>query len=206
MYQSFIFDVDGTLIDTEEAILKSLQSALKNGVGNDYSIEELKPVLGIPGDDALEVLGVNEKRKVREEWLHYMESNRKLVKVFPGIHDTLKNLKTEKYSIGIVTSKTKKEFKEEVERFDLHPYADTIVCADDTDKHKPEPDPLMAYLQKSGETAKKAVYIGDTLHDEKCAHSAGIAFALAGWGAVQPEKSNPDHMLHTPNEILQLTK
>ncbi|MFB4165142.1 HAD family hydrolase [Alteribacillus sp. JSM 102045] len=125
---------------------------------------------------------------------------------FPGIYDTLKQLKKEKYRIGIVTSETKQEFTDEVERFKLHLFADYIACANDTDKHKPTPGPLLAYLQKSGETAERAVYIGDTLHDEKCAHSAGVAFALAGWGAVQPEKSNPDHMLKTPNDLLQLKK
>ena len=86
------------------------------------------------------------------------------------------------YKLGIVTSKTKAEFDEEVTHFGLNKYFGVIICADDTKKHKPNPEPLLKYMELANAKPEETLYIGDSIYDMQCAKSSGVDFAFAKWG------------------------
>ena len=65
------------------------------------------------------------------------------------IPELLSSLSECDYSIGIITSKAKAEFKDDFDRFGLNHYFKTIICADDTTEHKPSPKPLLKYIETS---------------------------------------------------------
>lgn len=65
-YKQIVFDIDGTLVDNEKAIIYSLQEALREETGKQYSYEELTFALGIPGEDALERLEIRQISKVAD--------------------------------------------------------------------------------------------------------------------------------------------
>ena len=87
------------------------------------------------------------------------------------------------YEIGIVTSKTREEFAHDFCRFKISHYFKTIICADDTQEHKPNAVPLLKYVELSKTDHRKVLYIGNSKYDSKCAENAGIDFALAVWGS-----------------------
>ncbi|GEK57506.1 hypothetical protein CHL76_00250 [Marinococcus halophilus] len=205
MYGTFVFDVDGTLINTEDALIKSLRRAVEETTGEIIENENLRPLLGIPEVEVLNRLGLqgDERRTVQDKWAAYLEENRFLIDIFPGIQELLEGLNIQGYQVGIVTSKTREAFDHEMKPFGLQQFASYIISAEDTTHHKPSPEPLRAFMEKSGTEASNTIYIGDTQHDSDSAEKAGTAFGLAGWGAVHPENTSPTLRFERPEEILE---
>lgn len=204
MYKYIIFDVDGTLLNTEKALLSSLQKVVREDLGKDYSPEELTFALGIPGEITLRKLGIKTLVESNKKWLEYVEDFREQMKIFDGMEDTLVALRNKGIPMGVVTSKTKGEWKTDSTHFDLEKHFNFIVCADDTCKYKPEPEPMLKFIEVSGVKPSEAIYIGDTIYDMKCANGAGVDFALALWGAKSKEGINAKYELQKPGDILDI--
>ncbi|MBU3128725.1 HAD family hydrolase [Clostridium sp. FP2] len=206
MYNYIIFDIDGTILDTEFAVLSSLQKLVFEELNKNFSFEELRFALGIPGEVALNKLGITNLLESNDKWNKYLKEYLNHVKVFDDIKDTLIKLSEIGILAGIVTSKTKQEYINDFVPFGLTDYFKLVVCADDTEKHKPNPDPILKFIELSGADKSKAIYIGDTKYDMDCAFSAGIDFALALWGAKSSIGINANYIFENPKQILELTK
>lgn len=206
MYNYIIFDIDGTLLDTEIAVLSSLQKLISEELNKEMSFNDLKFSLGIPGEVTLNELGIANILDCNIKWNRYLKEYFHHVKVFDNIEDTLAKLKGIGISMGIVTSKTKEEFKNDFLPFGLNYYFDIVVCADDTEKHKPDPEPILKFIELACADKSKTIYIGDTKYDMECAFSAGIDFALALWGAKSSAGIDADYILETPRQILKFAK
>ncbi|NNU75078.1 HAD family hydrolase [Clostridium estertheticum] len=206
MYNYIIFDVDGTLLDTEIAVLSSLQKLVSEELNKNYSFEDLKFALGIPGEVALNKLGITNILECSEKWNVYLKEYFHHVKIFDDIKESLVKLNEMGVSIGIVTSKTKEEFLNDFVPFGLSNYFKLVVCADDTEKHKPNPEPLLKFIELSEVDKSKTIYIGDTKYDLDCALGAGIDFALALWGAKSSIGIDANYILENPKQILDLVK
>ncbi|HYE11436.1 MAG TPA: HAD family hydrolase [Patescibacteria group bacterium] len=204
MIKCVVFDVDGTLIDTGEAIISSLQKVLKENSGQAYSDDELSFAFGIPGAVTLAKLGVSDIEASLEKWIKYLNDFSDTMKIFDGIESCLKKIKELNIKTGIVTSKTKEEFDSNFIPFGLESYFDYVICADDTDKHKPHPEPILKLMEMCGDDPKDLVYIGDTKYDKECAEGAGVRFGLALWGAKSTDGFDSSYILHSPNDILEL--
>lgn len=202
MFQCIIFDVDGTLIDTEMADKKSLQKVLFEETSKEYSLSDLDFMLGIPGHRTLEILGITDVSGAQRRWSQYMDDFRDQINVFEGIEEMLKELKAKNIMTGIVTSKKKSELEDDFIPFGLMKYLDFYVCADDTVKHKPNPDPILKFLEISGISSEKAIYIGDTNYDYQAATGANVKFALALWGAKNHENINAFAKIEHPQDIV----
>jgi len=206
MYKYLIFDIDGTILDTEKPILKSLQQALKEE-GKYYPLEELKFALGIPGKAALKKLGIADVDRIDAKWSEIGRAYFHEITVYQGMETVLKKLSESHVKTGIVTSRTKQELMDDFEPFGLSPYFDCIISASDTERHKPHPEPLLACLSKLNAPCDEAVYIGDSIYDMQCAKNAGVAFGLAFWGAKTTEGlESADFVLKEPKEIFNLLK
>lgn len=206
MIKCVVFDVDGTLIDTGEAIISSLQKVLEEDLGRVYTKDELSFAFGIPGEATLKALGVNNIEDSLIKWLKYMYDFSDSVKVFDGIDSCLRRIKELDIMTGIVTSKTREEFDGGFIPFGLMDYFDYVICADDTANHKPHPEPILKFLEVSGSNPENVIYVGDTKYDKECAQGAGVKFALALWGAASSEDMDPSHILHNPDDILDFIK
>lgn len=200
-YKQIVFDVDGTLIDTEYAVLHSLQDTVEYMTGTKPKIEKLIFALGITGEDALLQLGMTDIPFVLSLWDKNMEKYASRVQVFDNINNLLEQLTSCGYELGIVISKIKKEFMCDFSVFGIDNYFKTIVCADDTNEHKPNPAPILKYMELVQCDKKELLYIGDSVYDMECAMRAGIDFALAGWG--QKENLNTPISYLTPLDAIQ---
>ena len=199
-----IFDVDGTILDTEQAVLKSLQKVLEEE-NIHYELKDLKFALGIPGKDTLKKIGIIDIDRVHPRWSKTVLDYSNEVVVFKNLKEIIIRLYEMSITTGIVTSKTKQELIDEFDPFKLGSYFKAVICADDTKKHKPNPEPLLLCLQKLNASNQEALYIGDSIYDMQCAHSAGVKFALALWGAKKTEGFEAaDYILSKPEDILNL--
>lgn len=203
MYKLIVFDVDGTLLDTEKAILCSLQKLLKEEKNISYTTDELLFVLGIPGHKTLARLHAADIEHAMDKWNRNLRGYAGYIRLFPQIEETVKYLQTSGVKSGIVTSKTKTEYEADFVPFGLHAFFDFVVCADDTLNHKPDPEPLLKCLEMASLLPQEVIYIGDTEYDMQCAKSAGVDFGLALWG-TKNRNIESRYKFSEPGEILSI--
>ena len=103
------------------------------------------------------------------------------MKAFPGVEEMMSRLAQAGCRMGCVTSRNRYEFEKDVELKPLLKYFEIEICAEDTELHKPNPEPALEFLRRAGASARDAIFVGDTMHDYQCAHGAGIPFLLADW-------------------------
>lgn len=197
-YRHIVFDIDGTLLDTEHPVLISLQEALEQAAGLHYELKDLTFAFGIPGNDALAQLGIPDAPAVRRVWIELLKQRHGEMKLFEGADEVTRRLSERGVGLGIVTSKTHETFELDFTGFGIADRFGCVICSDDTAEHKPAPGPLLAYLERTGAQADEALYVGDSIYDEQCAHAAGLDFALAVWGHHArdlPAEHYPDTLL-----------
>lgn len=206
--KAIIFDVDGTIIDTEYVVLKSLQETLSKEEGIEKDWNELHAIFGVPGRRALERLGANNIENIMKIWTEKQKEHYDEVTIFDGMEETLEKIYNSGIPMGVVTSKTNETVEAGFTPFGLNSYFKDITTASDTKKHKPEADPLLHCLENMNETSiKETLYIGDSIFDYKSAKAAGMKFGLALWGAKTKEGfEEADYFFDKPQDILQVIK
>lgn len=205
MYKCIIFDIDGTMLNTEKAILCSLQKLLEGEKNVLYKAEDLFFVLGIPGHETLKRLNVSDPEQSLDKWNELIKRYASNIHLYPDIEKTIACLSKSGIKTGIVTSKTRKEYNVDFVPFGLSGYFQYVVCADDTIRHKPHPDPLLKCIELANVLPEEALYVGDTIYDMECAKAAGVDFVLALWGAKNHNLAT-NYKFSTPKEILLLLK
>lgn len=199
----FVFDLDGTLIDTEMSVLKTWQYTLRR-YHYTYSLDELRQVQGLPIAQTVERLGVYVDDHFEDQWTrdHALFSNE--MDFFPGTRQMLAALRECGHNIGIVTSRSRKEYEAYFTEFQLETFVDRIVFADETTQHKPNPEPLLMYAELRKLQPSACVYIGDMPTDMECAHRAGAAAGLAAWNGSVTSRADADYLFFTPEDVLTL--
>lgn len=203
-YTHLVFDVDGTLINTEEIHFASLKKTLKNLLGEDTKLPDLRFSFGIPGVRTMELLGLPDPEAAHREWEQtYIKCSEEMgIELFSGIAEILERLSKTKASLGIITSKSREEYKEDFDRRGLGDYFACVVTASDTKRGKPYPDPMLEYLDRTGAQPEEVLFFGDSVYDMNCAKAAGVDGALVLWGSMMPEEIEADYRLNKVEEIL----
>lgn len=179
-YRHIAFDIDGTLTNSEFAVLQSLRETLKAVTGRAFPTQELTFALGIPGRDALERLELPDVPAALELWLRIYHEHS--ISIFPGIPELLAELKGRGLSLGVVTSQTREEYDLGFAPLPISRYFTTLIRVEDATGCKPSPAPLLKYMELAGCSPSELLYVGDREGDLRCARGAGVDFALAGWG------------------------
>ena len=190
-YTHIVFDIDGTLTDTETPALVSLADVIRAHKGEDVAPESLKFALGIPGAAAFRIIGFEEKHfpQYMAEWEKGLRAFNDQIDVFPGGRELIDALCKAGVQLGIATSKTRDQYEKDFERFDIARRFPVSITADDSAEHKPTAGPLLKYMELTGAKREEMLYVGDSVYDSQCAANAGVDFALAVWGA--PDKNTP---------------
>lgn len=202
-YQHVVFDVDGTLIDTEQPVLTALQMTVRELLHREMPLSELKFSYGIPGHEALVMLGAPDPDAAQDLWNRHLKELFGAVRIFDGVRQTLEALRKRGVRMGIITSKNREEYETDFTPFGLNGYFDISLTADDTRLHKPNPDPLNRYRELTGAAAKETLYVGDSVYDMRCAASAGVDSGLALWGCGGVRHSPATYCFSRPQEILE---
>lgn len=204
MYNYVVFDVDGTMVDTEEAVMFAYQTIIHKKYGRYFTQEEMLKGYGVPTPQTLAKYGFTDIDAAMKDYYKYLIEGFKKCTVFDGINEVMNELKANKIPTGIVTSRCKYEIDIDSSLQGLIANFKAIVCSDDTTLHKPNPDPLLKAIESMNAISSETIYIGDTKFDSMCAKSAGVKFALAVWGTNNADNISADYYLDKPTQLLDI--
>ncbi len=207
-FKAFIFDLDGTVVDTIDLIRDSFRHASRAVLGEQLPDEVLMANVGQPLKTQMRLLS---PARAEEMYNAYREFNHarhdQLIRSFPGIESVLEELKRRGAQLAIVTSKSRDTVNMAFRTIQVEHFFETVVATDDTEFHKPHPQPIMLAMRRLDADAGESVYIGDSPFDIEAGQAAGIATAAVGWGifpAVRLKELEPDYYFDKPEEILML--
>jgi pyrophosphatase PpaX len=204
---AILFDLDGTLIDSVELIVRSFQHATALHLGQALAREAIVPTIGLALDTVLEGMAPGRGPVLVAPYREYMHANHDLlVRPYDGVLETLRELRERGYRLGIVTSKRRPAASLAFLRWMLDTHVDVTVCAEDAPRTKPAPDPLLAAAALLGVTPAECCYVGDTPHDMIAARAAGMCAIAAPWGAgtrAELAAAQPHLWLDTPSDLLR---
>ncbi|RMG14110.1 MAG: HAD family hydrolase [Deltaproteobacteria bacterium] len=208
--KAILFDLDGTLADSIRLILASFRHACRAELGR--SPEDAFWLRHIGGTLRQQFLaaGAPEARIGALEAAYrdfYVARHDHWVEVFPGVHGLLDALAARRIAVGLVTSKSRVGARRTLIRCGLAGRFAVEITADDTQRHKPHPDPLFAALEALDADPEETLYLGDAPQDIEAGRRAGTRTAAALWGALDPRpllQAGPDHALRSPADLLDL--
>ncbi len=201
--KAVLFDFDGTIFDTNKLIIASWQEVFRVKKGEKADETMLKTSFGEPLSITMEKWFPGEAEECIEIYRNYQKDVYfEQIEIYPGMSELIKKLKALGYMNAIVTSRLTSSTVDTLEKFDLKRYFDVIITCDDTDKHKPDPEPALLALRKLGISADEAVMIGDSHFDVLCAQNAGIKAVLVGWSEAASVTANSDEFDYTPDFII----
>ena len=188
-YIAILFDLDGTLIDSEEHILTSFRHALSTVLGVTMPDEMLRDMIGIPLRHQMQRFDTEHIDELLEVYREYnLQSYKKLLKVFPHTASTLAALKDAGYRLAVVTSKMTQTAVLHLDLFGLTGFFEFVQGSDMTEHHKPDPEPLFNAAARMGLEPEQCVYVGDSPYDMTAARAAGMLAVGALWGMFTRER------------------
>lgn len=182
-----LFDLDGTLIDSTEAILESFTKAYAACGGEVPKDESIKPLIGLPLEIMFVKLGVAETEAmnyVQAYKEHYRTIHTQKTLLLPHVEEALEIARV-CARLGVVTTKTGKYSRELLEHFGIMHYFDVLIGSEDVENLKPHPEPIFKALDALAHSYGTVSYmIGDTISDIQAAQEADIASiaVLSGYG------------------------
>ena len=203
-----LFDLDGTLIDSGPIIIASMRHASVTVLGIEPDEARVRAAIGGPG--LVAQMRDLDPDRVDELVAAYRAHNEPLhdeLGAFPEVLDLLPVLRQQGRRLGIVTAKRRATVRLAFARFPvLEELTVVLVAADDTERHKPHPDPILAALDRLGAVPAEAAYVGDSPFDVAAANAAGVLSVAVGWGGIHGAAAllaeRPDAFVETAAELL----
>ena len=205
-----LMDLDQTLIDSKQAIVECFKVAHRRVLGTELPETRLMALWGRPLEDQMAELGgaarAAELVRVYREHLITLDH---LIHLYDGWPRVLTELRRRGYRRAVVTSKGRVAALRHLALHGLEDWMEVVVTAEDTDNHKPSPEPLLLAAGRLDISPACCLVIGDSPWDIAAARRAGMSAALAEWGGYDPEAftgdaADPDIHLPNPESLLAI--
>jgi len=207
-YPVVLFDLDGTVVDSGPIILASMRHATREVLGTEHTDDELMQAVGGPGLEAqLSVFGPDDVDELVRVYRAHNEPLHDTLEAFAGMEDVLVRLRAEGRRLGVVTAKRRSTVELAFASVPLGHLFETVVGGDETEKHKPDPEPLLLAAERMGVDPSQAAYVGDSPFDVGAAKAAGMYAIAVTWGRIHDrsrlERAEPDAIVDSPEELLE---
>lgn len=209
---TFLFDLDGTIIDSIELILRSYRHTMElhrcdvpappdsmwlAGLGT-----PLWTQFGQITSDKAEI-----DRMVQTYRTYNLTHHDALVKPYEGVVEEIRRLKETRLKLGVVTSKLRDGAMRGLKISGLEDAFDIVIGCDDVTHPKPHPEPVLKAVDELGVKKEETVFIGDSRHDMECGRAAGVKTAAVLWGPFDRAHLAdlaPDYWLEKPSDLRAL--
>lgn len=206
-----LFDLDGTLVDSIELLVASMEYSFE-GRALRPPLEEWLALIGTPLDKMLARWAVDAadvdllRARYRE---HQLAKHDAMIKLYPGMVETVRALHAAGHKLAVVTSKLEVGARRALKLAEIEDCFDLVVGIDHTVKHKPDPEPVLYALDRLGVGRTDAVFVGDSTHDMEAGRAAGVTTVAVLWGPytrAQLEPTHPNHFVSDFPELLALVR
>ena len=200
-----LFDLDGTLVDSADVILASFHYATERVLGCRFPDEIILAHVG-GGNLEQQMARLAPPGRVDELVRVYRSHNNSLyasLSCFDGVVGALEQLKREGRQLGVVSAKPRATVELALDGAALDAYFDVVVGSDETEKFKPDPEPLLLGLGRLGAAVEEAAYVGDSPFDMQAARAAGLYAVGVTWGRIHGREAlaDADVIVETVEEL-----
>ncbi len=208
-----IFDFDGTLGDTRQTIVTTMQMTIAEVGLPSRSDEECASKIGLPLDGCFEALFPNESRKTillcTDTYRKIFEDNVQSIKpkAFPKVIETLATLNSQGYMLTIASSRWHKSLSELTHDLGLAEYVSYLVGADDVEKAKPNAEPVLKTLNATGFDASQTLVVGDMSVDILMGANAGAKTCGVTYGngkRKELEEAGADYIIDSIDQLIEI--
>ena len=200
--RALLFDLDGTLADSISLLLASFHHTFATHRPHAMPPES-EWIAGIGTPLISQMRGfVPDEEEAQQMIVTYREFQRThhdaMLREFEGVGDTLALLKSRGHPTALVTSKSNDLAHRALDWLHLTAHIDVVIGMDSTERHKPDPEPVLHALGALGSTPGNALFLGDSPHDIAAGNAAGVPSVAALWGPFSRrvlEEASPTYLL-----------
>ncbi|HLR65689.1 pyrophosphatase PpaX [Virgibacillus alimentarius] len=205
--RTILFDLDGTLIDTNELNIASFIYTFEQ-FNMSHTREKIKSFNGPPLRDTFHQIDpIKAENMISMYRKHNLFYHDHYVRAFPNVNDVLKQLKEKEIKLGIVTTKMRKTAMKGIIKTAIDPFFKTIITYDDVIHSKPHPEPVLQAMKQLGAQAASTLMVGDNYHDIEAGKNAGVQTAGVAWAHKGKDillQYRPDYMLEDMCDLLKI--
>lgn len=210
MIEAVLFDLDGTVANTNDLIYQSFKRMFKEKMNLEVPDEVIYGFFGEPLQYSLSKYA-DDTKDLMAAFRAFNESNHdQMIKSFDGVKEALEMLKNENIKLGIVTSKREHMAKRSLGVLGLLDYFDVIVTPECTKEHKPNAEPLLKACELlGGINPKNTLMVGDSAFDIMCGNNASATSVAVSYTVIDPlviKEAEPDYYIDDLRELLELVR
>jgi pyrophosphatase PpaX len=185
-----VFDMDGTLTQTNQLIYDSFNYIAEKYAGRTYSVPEITAMFGPPEEGALlAIVGPEQIDEAMKDYLaYYRLHHHQSAQLYPGIEHILSFIKEQGKTVALFTGKGTHTATITLQEFHIEQYFDYVVTGNDVVKHKPSSEGLLKILEHFVLQPEELLMVGDAVSDVIAAHEAGVQIAAVVWDSYGKEK------------------
>ena len=212
-YNTYIFDLDGTLLDTLQDLANAVNHAMREMKYPERTVDEVRRFIG----NGIRMLikraspqGISDKdyeKTLAIFTAYYLEHIADFTKPYDGISEVIKTLKSKGCKVAVVSNKADEAAKKVVKDY-FGDVFDMVVGKMDRFPSKPEPDSVLYVIETLGADKDKCIYSGDSEVDVQTAHNAGLPCVGVTWGNRDVSEliaAGAEYIAEKPSEILEKT-
>ncbi|MGM9987738.1 MAG: pyrophosphatase PpaX [Bacillaceae bacterium] len=205
---TILFDLDGTLIDTNELIIQTFLHTLGNYYPEKYKREDVVHFIGPSLRETFTSIDESRADEMIQAYRAYnIEKHDEYVTIFETVYDAIAQLKEKGYKLGIVTTKMQPVVNMGLDLTKLTSFFDVVVTLDDVENAKPHPEPIYHALSLLDSQPHQAMMVGDNHHDILAGKNAGVKTAGVAWalkGIDYLQSFEPDYILHSMHDLITI--
>ncbi|MFL0246870.1 pyrophosphatase PpaX [Candidatus Clostridium stratigraminis] len=210
MIKAVLFDLDGTLIDTNKLVIESFKHTFKEELNIDVPESEIVMYFGEPLIDTLSRYDKENAHLLLNTYIKYNESiHDDTAREIAYAKETLSELKALGIKVGVVTSKRKLIAERGLKLFNLFDKMDVIITPEDTSKHKPEAEPVLKACELLNIKPEESLMIGDSHYDILCGKNAGAKTCLVKYTVLpidQIMNYKPEYAVDYIKEVINIVR
>lgn len=210
MIKGIIFDMDGTVIDTNELVINCIQESVRTHLGYLPETSEFVSILGKPLSVQMAFFSEDKRDLMVETYRKLYRSRRDAqTRLFHGLDRLLQQLDEKGIRMAVLTNKGSSGTWHALEKFHIEKFFDPVITVDDVINRKPHPEGALNVLESWGVDKTEILLIGDSANDILCANQAGIPAVLVGWTILPPSQFADlriDHRVETTEDLLELIR
>jgi len=202
--KALIFDLDGTVWDSRNAIIATLNLIFKEK-GMSFDESKVKKAIKY-SESPLAILRSFRISEIGTFWKYYRRNYEKINLFSESTAEVLSRIAYSGRKIGVATALKGKIASELLEHFGLNSIVSVAVTPSDTRARKPSPVPILKAIDRLKVDSKQAIYIGDKDADILAAKAAGCFSGLAAWNRSVSTSEKPDYVFTSFEDLLLILK